>query len=164
MKACGEAAGPDDQPPGRQETGASAVLRQAEANREQQTVLVVEDDVLQREEMLDVLTGDGMRVVGAANGFAAMHQIRRSRPAVVVLDLKMPGLDGLQVARLIQTLDYEPKVILVSGYAEHISQAHREDLGVFAIVDKPILFPVLTRFIREAIGEETDEQSANDSR
>jgi CheY-like chemotaxis protein len=140
------------------------VLRQAGASREQRVVLVVEDDVLQREEILDVLTRDGMRVVGAANGFAAMHQIRRSRPAVVVLDVKMPGLDGLEVTRLIQTLDYEPKVILVSGYARQISRAHQEDLGVFAIVDKPILFPVLTRFIREAIGEEIDGQSVNDSR
>lgn len=135
------------------------MLRQAEASREQRTVLVVEDDVLQREEMLDALTRDGMRVVSAANGFAAMHQIRRSRPAVVVLDLKMPGLDGLQVARLIQTLDYEPKIILVSGYAKQISRAHQEDLGVFAIVEKPILFSVLRRFIREAIGEEIDDQS-----
>ncbi len=133
--------------------------RQAEASREQRTVLVVEDDVLQREEMLDALTRDGMRVVSAVNGFAAMHQIRRSRPAVVVLDLKMPGLDGLQVARLIQTLDYEPKIILVSGYAKQISRAHQEDLGVFAIVEKPILFSVLRRFIREAIGEEIDDQS-----
>lgn len=162
MKTCGQAAGPDDEPPGRQETGASAVLRQAGTSREQRMVLVVEDDVLQREEMLGVLAGDGMRVASAANGFAAMHQIRRSRPAVVVLDLKLPGLDGLQVARLIQTLDYEPKIILVSGYAEHISRAHQEDLGVFAIVDKPIQFSVLTRFIREAIGEEIDDQSVND--
>lgn len=140
------------------------MLRQAEASRNQRTVLIVEDDVLQREEMSDVLTREGMRVVSVDNGFAAMHQIRRSRPAVVVLDLKMPGIDGLQVARLIQTLDYEPKVILVSGYAKQISRAHQEDLGVFAIIEKPILFSVLTRFIREAIGDETDDQSAKDSR
>jgi two-component system response regulator (stage 0 sporulation protein F) len=140
------------------------VLRQAEASRNQRTVLIVEDDVLQREEMSNVLTREGMQVVSVDNGFAAMHQIRRSRPAVVVLDLKMPGIDGLQVARLIQTLDYEPKVILVSGYAKQISRAHQEDLGVFAIIEKPILFSVLTRFIREAIGDETDDQSAKDSR
>ncbi len=140
------------------------MLRQAEASRERRTVLVVEDDVLQREEMSDVLTRDGMRVVSAANGFAAMHQIRRSRPAVVVLDLKLPGLDGLAVARLIHTLDYQPKIILVSGYARQISRAHQEDLGVFAIVEKPILFPVLTRFIREATGEKLDNQPVGDSR
>lgn len=140
------------------------MLRQAEASRKRRTVLVVEDDTLQREDMLEMLERDGMPVVSAANGFAAMHQIRRSRPAVVVLDVQMPGLDGLEVARLIQNLDYEPKVILVSGYAKQISRAHQEDLGVYAIVEKPILYSVLTRFIREAIGEEPNDQSVQDSR
>lgn len=138
--------------------------RQAEASRESRTVLVVEDDLLQREEMLEILTRGGMRVVAAENGFAAMHQIRRSRPAVVVLDLNMPGIDGLQVARLIRTLDYDPKLILISGYPQQISRAHQEDLGVIAIVAKPIQFPVLTRFIREAMGEETDDESVNGRR
>jgi DNA-binding NtrC family response regulator len=118
--------------------------------------MVVEDDFLQREEMLQILAREGMRVVSAENGFAAMHQIRRSRPAVIVLDANMPGIDGLQVAKLIQTLDYEPKVILVSGYPKELSRAHREDLGLFAIVEKPIPFPALTRFIREALGEAPD--------
>jgi CheY-like chemotaxis protein len=128
------------------------VLNNAKAGRKQQTVLVVEDDFLQREEMVHVLTRQGMRVVTAQNGFAAMHQVRRARPAVVVLDLNLPGLDGIQVARLIQDQSFPPKLILVSGYPKHISRAHQEDLGAFAIVEKPIMFPVLTRFVHEAMG------------
>lgn len=129
------------------------MLNEATGGHNRRSVLVVEDDVLQQEEMALVLSGQGMRVLTADNGFAAMHQIRRSRPAVVVLDINMPGLDGLHVARLIHGLNPRPRVILVSGSAEHISRAHQEDLGVFAIVEKPILFPALTRFIREAMGE-----------
>lgn len=132
------------------------MLNNAEPAAVYPSVLVVEDDYLQREEIVEVLTHSGMRVASAANGFAAMHQIRRARPAVVVLDLNMPGLDGLQVARLIHSLDRRPQIILVSGYSGHISQAHQEDLGVFAIVEKPIPFPVLTRFIREAMGHRMD--------
>lgn len=129
------------------------MLNEATGGHNRRSVLVVEDDVLQQEEMALVLSGQGMRVLTADNGFAAMHQIRRSRPAVVVLDINMPGLDGLHVARLIHGLNPRPRVILVSGSAEHISRAHQEDLGVFAIVEKPILFAALTRFIREAMGE-----------
>lgn len=136
------------------------MLRQAEASSGHETVLVVEDDFLQREEMVNMLTRGGVRVAVAENGFAAMHQIRRLRPAVVVLDLNMPGLGGLQVARLMRTLDYEPKLIVVSGYPQQISRAHQEDLGVVAIVAKPIQFPVLIRFIREAMGEKVDDESA----
>lgn len=130
------------------------VLNQATWGLDRRSILVVEDDYLQQEEIAQVLSGQGMRVLTADNGFAAMHQIRRSRPAVVVLDINMPGLDGLHVARLIQALDARPQIILVSGSAQHITRAHQEDLGVFAIVEKPILFPALTRFIREAMGEQ----------
>jgi CheY-like chemotaxis protein len=134
-----------------------AVLNNARLKSDPRSVLVVDDDFLQREEIAEKLMRDGMRVLTAANGFAAMHQIRRARPAVVILDLNMPGLDGLEVARLAHGLDHHPELILVSGSAKHISRAHREDLGVFAIVEKPIAFPVLTRFIREAMGEEMGE-------
>lgn len=129
------------------------MLNEATRGHDRRSILVVEDDFLQQEEIALMLTGAGMRVLTADNGFAAMHQIRRSRPAVVVLDINMPGLDGLHVTRLIHGLKPRPQVILVSGSAQHISRAHQEDLGVFAIVEKPILFPALTRFIREAMGE-----------
>lgn len=123
-----------------------------------QPILVVDDDFLQREEIAQVLTRQGLRVLTADNGFAAMHQIRRSHPAVVVLDIAMPGLDGLQVARLVHRLvDDRPRLILVSGSAQHLARAHQEDLGVFAIVEKPILFSALTHFIREAMGAETND-------
>jgi hypothetical protein len=55
------------------------------------------------------------------------------------------------VARLIQDLPAKPKVILVSGFPDYIYRAHQEDLGVFAIVEKPIPLAVLARFIREAL-------------
>lgn len=129
------------------------MLSEATRASDRRSILVVEDDFLQQEEIAQVLSDEGMRVLTADNGFAAMHQIRRSRPAVVVLDINMPGLDGLHVARLIHGLDPRPQIILVSGSAQHITRAHQEDLGVFAIVEKPIVFPALTRFIREAMGE-----------
>lgn len=126
-------------------------------NRPQQTVLIVEDDFLQCEEIAEVLADQGVRVVTAQNGFAAMHAMRRNRPSVVVLDINLPGLDGLEVAKLMQGLDVVPKLILISGHSRRITQAHREDLGAFAIVEKPIMFPVLTRFVLEAMGLDPDE-------
>ncbi len=64
-------------------------------------VLVVDDDHLQRGEIVDILTRQGIDVSAADNGFAAVHEIKNSRPRVVVMDMKMPGLDGLHVARLV---------------------------------------------------------------
>lgn len=132
------------------------MLNEAEVRRHAQPVLIAEDDFLQREQIAEALRRIGIPVVTAANGFAAMHELRRSRPSVVVLDINMPGLDGLDVARLIQRRHRRPTLILISAYVEHLSRAHQEDLGVFAIVEKPIHFPLLVRFVREARGEELD--------
>ncbi|HEU0070611.1 MAG TPA: response regulator [Alphaproteobacteria bacterium] len=123
------------------------------ADSPQQAVLVVDDDPLQRSEIVDFLIRQGIAVVSAQNGFAAVHEIRRLRPAVVVMDMKMPGLDGIHVARLIQDMQSKPKVILVSGFPEYVYRAHQEDLGVFAIVEKPVPLAVLARFIREALAK-----------
>jgi CheY-like chemotaxis protein len=115
------------------------------------SVVIVDDDPLQRNEIVEYLSRSGISVTAASNGFAAMHEIRKLSPRVVVMDLKMPGLDGIHVARLIEGLDPRPKVILVSGYPEYVYRAHQEDLGVFAVIEKPVPLKVLLRFILQAL-------------
>ena len=115
------------------------------------SVVVVDDDPLQRNEITEYLMRAGISVSSAPNGFAAMHEIRKLSPRVVVMDLKMPGLDGIHVARLIEGLDPRPKVILVSGYPEYVVRAHQEDLGVVAVIEKPVPLKNLLRYITEAL-------------
>jgi CheY-like chemotaxis protein len=115
------------------------------------SVVVVDDDPLQRNEIIEYLMRAGISVSAAPNGFAAMHEIRKLSPRVVVMDMKMPGLDGIHVARLIEGLDPRPKVILVSGYPEYVYRAHQEDLGVFAVIEKPVPLKSLLRFILAAL-------------
>jgi CheY-like chemotaxis protein len=115
------------------------------------SVVIVDDDPLQRNEIVEYLTQSSISVAAAPNGFAAMHEIRKLSPRVVVMDLKMPGLDGIHVARLIEGLNPRPKVILVSGYPEYVYRAHQEDLGVFAVIEKPVPLKVLLRFILQAL-------------
>jgi two-component system response regulator (stage 0 sporulation protein F) len=115
------------------------------------SVVVVDDDSLQRNEITEYLMRAGISVSSAPNGFAAMHEIRKLSPRVVVMDLKMPGLDGIHVARLIEGLDPRPKVILVSGYPEYVVRAHQEDLGVVAVIEKPVPLKNLLRYITEAL-------------
>jgi DNA-binding LytR/AlgR family response regulator len=67
------------------------------------------------------------------------------------MDLKMPGLDGIHVARLIEGLDPRPKVILISGYPEYVYRAHQEEIGAFAVIEKPLALKVLLRFILDAL-------------
>lgn len=115
------------------------------------TVLVVDDDPLQRGELVEFLTRLGVAVVAEDNGFAAYHAIRRHAPRVVIMDMKMPGLDGLQVSRLVESMDYRPKVILMSGYPDYVYKAHREEANVFAVIEKPVPLRALARFVSEAL-------------
>jgi DNA-binding NtrC family response regulator len=115
------------------------------------SVIVVDDDPLQRSEITEYLARAGLSVSSAPNGFAAMHEIRKLLPRVVVMDMKMPGLDGIHVARLIEGLDPRPKVILISGYPEYVYRAHQEEIGAFAVIEKPLALKSLLRFILDAL-------------
>ena len=114
---------------------------------------MVDDDPLQRNEIVEFLTRQGIEVIAEDNGFAAFHQIRKCEPRVVVMDMKMPGLDGIHVSRLVNNLEYQPKVILMSGYPDYVYKAHQEGSNVFAVIEKPVPLKALARFIAEALGQ-----------
>jgi two-component system response regulator YesN len=114
-------------------------------------VLVVDDDPLQRGELVEFISRQGVQVISEDNGFAAYHRIKKSEPRVVVRDMKMPGLDGIHVSRLVKNLDFKPKVILMSGYPDYVYKAHQEDANIFAVIEKPVPLRALARFITEAL-------------
>ena len=60
--------------------------------------------------------------------------MRRLRPAVVAMDVKTPGLDGIEAARLASRLDPKPKIILSSGYPDAAFRANRARVEIFAAV------------------------------
>jgi DNA-binding NtrC family response regulator len=124
-----------------------------DAAEETVDVLVVDDDALQRGEIVDFLTRQGIDVMGEENGFAAIHRIKSARPKVVVMDMKMPGLDGLHVSRLVSKLEDPPKVILMSGYPEYVYRAHAEEAEVFAVLEKPVPLAALVRFVNDALNQ-----------
>lgn len=115
------------------------------------SVVVVDDDPLQRNEITEYLARAGISVSSAPNGFAAMHEVRKLSPRVVVMDLKMPGMDGIHVARLIEGLDPRPKLILISGYPEYVYRAHQEEVDAFAVIEKPLALKSLLRCILDAL-------------
>jgi DNA-binding NtrC family response regulator len=116
-------------------------------------VLVVDDDPLQRGEIVEFLSRCGFDVISEENGFAAYHQIKKLRPRVIVLDLKLPGIDGVHLSRLVSAMDYEPRVILMSGYPEFMYKAQRDDTSVFAILEKPLPLGILGQFVTEAFDQ-----------
>jgi len=89
----------------------------AEGGDQAVTVLVVDDnDVFRRGMVRAVERHAGLELAGEADsGATALHAIERVRPDVVLLDLEMPGLDGLAVLERLADADARPRVLLVSA-------------------------------------------------
>lgn len=122
--------------------------------RQPPLVMIVDDDREQAEQIASFLSRFGISVTQEDNGFAAVNTMRREKPAVVIMDVRMPGLDGIKAAQLAANLDYKPKIILMSGYADQVKRATEEGLDVFAVVDKPLPLRVLVRFVQNALNDQ----------
>lgn len=119
-------------------------------------VLVVDDDPLQVEQIASYLRRRGIDVRGAPDGASALAALAVDRPAVVVMDINMPGMTGIETAREMGKLSYRPKIILVSGEPERVAEANASGIAVFAAVDKPVPLRALEAFIRKALSDRRD--------
>jgi response regulator NasT len=100
-------------------------------------LFIAEDDAIVRRELRETLEQMGYRVIGeAGDGIQALRQVRRLEPDLVLLDFRMPGLDGLQVAEAIARADLAP-VILLTGYADETVIRRSQDAQVYAFLTKP---------------------------
>ena len=97
-------------------------------------VLVVDDHEEVRSAIASMLTAEGFDVVGAArDGSEAVALVRRERPDVVLLDIRLPGPDGFEVARELSGLDPAPVVVLISSHEARVydSQIARSPARAF---------------------------------
>ena len=99
-------------------------------------VLVVDDDETIRELLQSYLQREGFEVEGAADGEAAVRVARAFRPEVVVLDVLLPGLDGLEVLRRLQA-EGDPYVVLLTAKSEETDRVVGLELGADDYVTKP---------------------------
>jgi len=83
------------------------------------TVLLVEDDPNQLLLYTEMLKGEGYDVSGAKDGREALRMVEESRPDLVVMDISMPGMDGIEAMSRMLSKDHKLPVILNSAYATY---------------------------------------------
>jgi DNA-binding NtrC family response regulator len=113
-------------------------------------VLLVDDEVDFTASMAKVLRRRGFEVESVADGLSAMRRIVEKPYNVIVLDVKMPGMDGIQVLAEIRKLAIKARVILLTG---HLSITDEEDglkKGAFAYLFKPIPILKLVELVESA--------------
>ena len=112
-------------------------------------VLVVDDNLAIRETIEDILTWEGYSVATAANGLEALDQVKRDRPAVVLLDLEMPVLDGWGFVAALRRGHIDVPIVAVTG-ANDVNEWARE-IKADASLGKPFeledLLGTVARFV-----------------
>ena len=114
------------------------------------TILVVEDEPTLRETLAEALEADGFRAVQAADGPAALERFRSEQPDLVLLDLMLPELSGLEVTRQIRAESSVPIVMLTARDAE-LDKVVGLEMGADDYVTKPFSLRELSARIRAVL-------------
>ena len=125
------------------------------------TILVVEDDLTLRETLVDALEVEGFRVVSAGDGRNALVRFRADRPDLILLDLMLPELSGIEVCRIIRAESGVPIVMLTAKDSE-LDKVVGLELGADDYVTKPFSLRELSARIR-ALFRRSEQVAAADA-
>lgn len=114
------------------------------------TVLVVDDEPSNVESLRKIFSREGLRVLTAIGAKPALDVVRRHRIHVVLTDLMMPGINGVELLRAIKELSPDTEVVLMTAYGtvESAVQAMRE--GAYDFVEKPLKRMTIVKTVRKA--------------
>jgi CheY-like chemotaxis protein len=105
---------------------------------EQRKILVVDDDPVVSESFNRVLSRKGYAVITAANGDEALAKMKAEQYDLVFTDLRMPGMDGLEVAEQVKARQPWTPVVIVTGYGSKPSEDRARAIGVADFLNKPV--------------------------
>lgn len=99
-------------------------------------ILVVDDDqgIL---EAFDVIFGEEHEMINAQNGYQALEKLREGAYQLIFLDIKMPGMNGIEVLRWIRSRSSSARVVVVTALPQEEYEEEARQLGVDAYVRKP---------------------------
>ncbi len=102
-------------------------------------ILVIDDEAVIREGLRQTLTLEGYQVDSAANGKTGMEKLQKGNFSVVITDLKMPVMNGIEVLQAIQALQPNVPVIIITGFATVDSAVEAMKNGAYEYLTKPFL-------------------------
>jgi DNA-binding NtrC family response regulator len=117
------------------------------------TILVVEDDTAMREMLREALEDDGFLVETAAGGRQGVERVKKGGIDLVVSDVKMPDLDGLDMLREIKAVSPSPYVITVTAFGSIDTAIRAVKLGAFDYITKPFEIDQLLLSVEKALAQ-----------
>ncbi len=110
-------------------------------------VLVVDDDRRMVRTISDILAAKGYRAMAALTGEEAVAMVREEKPDCVLMDVKMPGMDGVEALKIMKGIAPELPVVLMSAYSTEEQSAEARLQGAYSILTKPIDIQQLLSFL-----------------
>jgi two-component system, NtrC family, response regulator AtoC len=101
------------------------------------SILIVEDEKLLLTSLYKALSREGYRVISSTTGEEALDSFRESSPDIVLLDVRLPGLDGMQVLKTIKTMDNNVPIIIMTAFSGIKGAVEAMKLGAHDYIAKP---------------------------
>jgi UDP-3-O-acyl N-acetylglucosamine deacetylase len=119
-------------------------------------VLVVDDEEGVVQSITGVLEDEGFQVVKAKSGEEAIEVFRQVEPDVTLLDIWMPGMDGIEVLKRLKWMAPDCQVIMISGHATISTAMAAVKLGAFDFIEKPLSLDILLMTVRRALDQQKE--------
>ncbi len=119
------------------------------------TILVVDDSSLSRKTSRRILEGGGHRVRDVADGMAALEQYALDRPDLVLLDVTMADMNGLEVLRQLRAIDPAARVVMATADVQSSTRELALAGGAAGFVTKPLNTDVVLAIVASAVSEAT---------
>src|SRR5512136_748451 len=119
-------------------------------------ILIVDDDEGVVGSVSGVLEDEGFRVVTARGGEEAIGVFQRESPDATLLDIWMPGMDGIEVLKWLKQMSPDCQVIMISGHATISTAMTAVKLGAFDFIEKPLSLDLLLQTIHRALNQQKE--------
>ena len=116
------------------------------------TVLIVDDEASIIQSLQGILTDEGFEVISTDSGSSALEKIDELMPDIVLLDIWMPGMDGIETLVKIKESHSELQVVMMSGHGNIETAVKATKLGAYDFIEKPLSIEKLLLVINNAVG------------
>jgi len=121
-------------------------------NSQTKKVLIIDDEQEICEMLYSFLIPHNYKVFLAFNGQMGLEYFEEIKPDIVLLDLKMPDIDGIEVLKIIRKVSKTP-VVIITGHPQEVSEIHLADLNIEGYIEKPVSLQAVLNTLKFLIGE-----------
>jgi two-component system nitrogen regulation response regulator NtrX len=119
-----------------------------------ETILIIDDEESIRETLAGVLKDDGYDVVTAASGQAGLDMLQEAQPALALLDIAMPAMDGIETLRRFKDVRPDIPVIMISGHGTIETAVKTTKMGAYDFIEKPLSLERVSLAVRHGLDEQ----------